>query len=188
MIYTLPTSVTVNGREYEVNSDFRCILDIFEVLSDNDLTDRERGFLALGFFYPDLNDMPPRDYDEAVKMLYWFINGGQEAVSKGKNGPRLMDWSQDYPYIIGPVNKAIGHEIRGDAYLHWWTFLSAYMDIGDCLFAQIIRIRQLIAEGKKLEKADRIWYQKNRDLVDLKETAKYTSEELEFLRSFEGGG
>ena len=44
MIYSLPESVTVCGKEYAVNSDFRCILDIIEVLNDPELTEE-------GFFY-----------------------------------------------------------------------------------------------------------------------------------------
>lgn len=79
-----------------------------------------------------------------------------------------MDWEQDFKYIVAPINRVIGTEIRELKYLHWWTFISAYYEIGDCLFAQIVRIRLLKAKGKPLDKADREWYQNNRELVDIK--------------------
>lgn len=187
MNYDLPESVTVNGTEYEINTDFRCILDIMEALSDADLSDNERAYFSLGFFYPDFSDMPMKDYQEAIKQLYWFINGGREQTQK--KSKQLMSWEQDFDYIIGPVNRIIGHEIRADKNLHWWTFLSAYMEIGECLYSNIISIRQKLSEHKKLDKAEKEWYLKNRDIVDLKnKTTAFTESELEFLKTFSGGG
>ena len=63
--------------------------------------------------------------------------------------------------------------------LHWWTFLSAYMEIGDCTFAQIVRMRSLLAKGKKLEKHDREWYRANAHLVNM--PVRLSQAEREFL-------
>lgn len=185
MIYGLPTSVEVCGTAYEINSDFRVVLDIFEVLNDPDLTDQEKGFFALGFFYPDFEDMPSEHCQEALRQCFWFINGGETEDIQEKKQPQLVDWEQDFRYIIAPVNKAVGHEIRSDAYFHWWSFLSAYMEIGDCTFAQIIKIRDAKARGKKLDKADQEWYQKNRKIVDLKQ--RYSQAENDILKMWGGG-
>ena len=96
-----------------------------------------------------------------------------------------MDWEQDFPYIIAPVNRVIGHEIRAEAYLHWWTFLSAYMEIGECTFAQIVHIRDARNRGKRLDDADREWYRRNHKLVDIK--TRYTAAEEEFMKMWGGG-
>ena len=61
--------------------------------------------------------------------------------------------------------------------MHWWTFLLAYYEIGDCTFAQIVRIRDLRARGKPLDKTDQDWYNRNRRLVDFKR--KYTEQDEE---------
>lgn len=185
MIYELPTSLEVCGTEYEIRSDFREILDILEVLNDVELKEQERGFFTLLFFYPDFESMPQEHYQDAIKQCFWFINGGEHEDQMEKNPPRLMDWEQDFPYIIAPINHVIGHEIRADAYLHWWTFLSAYMEIGECTFAQIVRIRDAKNRGKKLDASDREWYRRNRKLVDLK--TKYTSREENLLNLWGGG-
>ena len=183
MNYGLPKSLTVNGEEYAVRSDFREILDIMEILNDVQLEEGERHYLTLLFFYPDFDTMPPEDYEEALRQCYWFINGGKHEDGTGRQ-PRLMDWEQDFPYIISPVNRVIGHEIRADAYLHWWTFLAAYMEIGECTFAQIVHIRDARNRGKPLDKTDQEWYRRNRKLVDLEQ--KLTSAEEEALK-FWGG-
>ena len=66
--------------------------------------------------------------------------------------------------------------------MHWWSFLSAYNEIGDCTFAQIVRVRDHLARGKKLDKQDRERYMKNRDLVDFKN--KYTDAEQEVFKAW----
>lgn len=185
MIYGLPTSVEVCGTAYEINSDFRVVLDIFEVLNDPDLTDQEKGFFTLGFFYPDFENMPNEHCQEALRQCFWFINGGEDEDAQAKKQPQLVDWEQDFRYIIAPVNKAVGREIRADAYFHWWSFLSAYMEIGDCTFAQIVKIRDAKAQGKKLDKADQEWYRKNRKIVDMKQ--RYSQTESEILKMWGGG-
>ena len=38
----------------------------------------------------------------------------------------------------------------------------------DSVFARVLRIREKLRTGKKLEKYERTWYNKNRDLVHLK--------------------
>ena len=184
MIYDLPTSLTVCGVEYEIRSDFRVILDVMEVLNDIELTDQERGYLTLVFMYPRFENMPPEHHQEAIRWCFWFINGGRHEEQGEKKPPRLMDWEQDFSYIIAPVNRVIGHEIRADKYLHWWTFLSAYMEIGECTFAQIVHIRDQKRKGRSLDKSDQEWYLRNRDIVDLKQ--KYTSAEQELLKKWGG--
>ena len=169
MTYTLPTSVEINGKEYEVRSDFRVILDILEAINDVELDDQERAAVVLDIFYHGFEDMPSDDYEEAIAKCMWFINCGQENDA-GKKPKKLVDWQQDFPVIVAPD------------YLHWWTFIGAYQEIGDCLFAQIVGIRQKLANSKSLDKSERDFYRNNRNLVDLKQ--RYTDAEVDFIRQW----
>lgn len=170
MMYDLPTSLEIQGREYEIRSDYRAILDICMALSDNELDEQDRAGVVLEIFYPEIEEMPPDAWQEAVEKCMWFINGGED--EQEKKGPRLMDWEQDFKLIAAPINRVLGQEVRSMAYLHWWSFLSAYMEIGECTFSQVVSIRDKLAKNKKLDKSDREWYSKNRSLVDFKR--KYT--------------
>jgi hypothetical protein len=96
-----------------------------------------------------------------------------------------MDWEQDFPYLVAPVNRVVGREIRAMEYLHWWTFVAAYYEIGDCTFAQIVRIRDLLARGRTLDRTDRDWYRRNRKLVDIR--TGYSRQETEILKQWGGG-
>ena len=96
---------------------------------------------------------------------------------------RLVNWEKDFNYIVAPINRVLGKEVRAAEYMHWWTFIAAYYEIGgDCLFAQIVHIRNLLQHGKPLDKQDREWYQKNRDLVDIRE--QYTEKDDEALKEW----
>lgn len=181
--YDLPESLTVAGRDYSVRWDFRAAMDIFAALNDPDLGDQERALVCLGIFYPDWEEIPPENYGEALRQCFWFLNGGQDETRQDKKPLRLVDWEKDFPYIAAPVNRVLGKDCRGGL-LHWWTFLAAYFEIGDCTFAQIVRIRSLKAKGKRLDKSDQEWYRRNRDLVDLRQS--YTQVEHDLLKEWGG--
>lgn len=174
MNYHLPKSLDVCGAEYAIRWDFRAALDICAALSDPELDDRERALAALMIFYPDFDAMPAEHVQDALRQCFWFLNGGEEERNQ-RPQRKLMDWEQDFGLIIGPVNRVLGADVRGMEQLHWWTFLAAYMEIGDCLFAQVVAIRKKRAEGRKLSKEDRAFLRENRDLVELR--THYTAEE-----------
>lgn len=169
-MYRLPTSAEIGGKRYNIRSDYRAALDILICLTDADLAPMERTMVALDIFYPDMAAIPQEDLQKACDYMVWFLNCGDEGDNRRR--PKLMDWEQDFQYIVAPINRVVGCEVRAVDYLHWWTFISAYYEIGDCLFAQIVRIRQLKSKGKKLDKADQEFYRENRRLVDIK--IKYT--------------
>lgn len=174
--WDLPTSVEVGGREWEVRFDFRAVLDVMQVMADPELDGEERAIVALSVFYPDLEDMPQADLEEAVNRMNWFVAGGEDERPDKPRRPRVMDWEQDFPLIVAPVNRVLGYDARAVPYdaeaneggLHWWTFLAAYREVGDCTFAQVVGIRKKRLEGKRLDKSDERFYRENRALVDLR--------------------
>lgn len=185
-MYGLPTTVNIDGAEFKIRYDFRVILEIFEAMNDPELTDRERALAVLQMFYVDFEEL--EDYEEAIKKLFWFINRGNVEESTGKKQPKLVDWEQDFQYIVAPVNKVLGYESRAVDYdpqentggVHWWTFLAAYMEIGDCFFAQVVRIREKKLKNKKMDKSDKEFYQKNRDIIDIK--TRYSEAENDLVK------
>ena len=123
VIWSLPTSVDVNGTEYGIRSDYRAVLDILTALTDNELDDHLKAEAALEIFYPGFDEMPPGDYQEALNQCFRFIDRGQDRKEK-KHEPALMSWEQDFDIIIAPINRIAGCEVRALEYLHWYSFLS----------------------------------------------------------------
>lgn len=188
MMWELPVSVEIDGAQHAIRTDFRVILEIIQMLSDTDLSDADKAEGILQIFY--LHPEEIRDEKAAVIQCFRFIDGGHSDRPQ-KKSPRLVDWEQDYEYIIAPVNRVLGYEARGIVYnretneggVHWWTFLSAYMEIGgDCTFAQIVAIRDKRARGKNLEKWEREWFRRNVDIVELH--TKYTESENDLIKAW----
>lgn len=182
MNYGLPTTATVGGKEYDIRSDWRAILDIITAIEDPDLTERERAYVGLVIFYPDFENIPQSDYQEAILQLYSFIAVGatEEELKNEKKKPKLVDWEQDFQLLIGQINKVAGCEIRALDYLHWWTFISYYNEIdGESTFARVVAIRDKKARGKSLDKDERSFYNRNRSMIDLK--ARYSDKEKDVL-------
>lgn len=179
-LWELPTSVTVNGHEYPIRTDYRAVLDLLTALSDRDMTGdtpQETNYiqceLIREIMFEDPDSISTDDIVDAIKAVTNFIDMG--IGHDDKKSPRIMDWEQDATLIIPAVNRVVGREIRADKYMHWWTFLSAYMEIGECTFTHILSIRQKKATGKKLEKWEQDYIRQNKDVVLLK--AKLTEQE-----------
>lgn len=174
MSWRLPESLEVGGSIFRIRTDFRDILTIFEAFNDPDLPDFAKTEVMLRIMYPDIEKIPKEDLNEAVKKGMEFINHGID--DDGKPKPRLMDWEQDADLIIPAINKVAGiGDVRSVGYLHWWTFLGYYMEIGDGLFTQVLNIRHKRMKGKKLEKWEKEFAAENKSLINLKK--RLTEEE-----------
>lgn len=172
--YNLPSTLSVGGEERPIRTDYRVALDCFLALTDPELDNYNRMMELLECLYVD--EIATKDWEEAINQAMWYLNGGEKPT--GKKSPQLVSWTQDFNMIASPISKNIGQDIRGMEHLHWWTFLSAYMAIGDCLFAQVVAIRDKKARGKTLDKTDRDFYRRNRDIIDIKNPLTEAEENL----------
>jgi hypothetical protein len=95
-----------------------------------------------------------------------------------------MDWNKDFKQIAPPISRILGYEVRTpEKYTHWYSFLGAYMEIGECTFATIVSIRSKRAKNQKLEKWEEEYVRENPELFEIKQ--KFTKEEEEFFSLFE---
>ncbi len=165
--YELPTALEVGGVSYAIRTDWRDVLYLLGQLNDGEYEPDERPAVCLGVLYEQWESIPGQLWQEALDKAVEFLDGGLRPEN-GRGLPRLMDWEQDAGLIIPAVNRTLGTEIRAGAYMHWWTFLGAYMEIGESLFSSVLGIRRKKAKGKKLEKYEQEFYRENRALVDLR--------------------
>lgn len=174
MIGYLPQSLNIDGEEYAINSDFRVALTIFEAYNDEALSDYEKMLCCLKCLFKEI----PLNADEALKQANWFLDGGD--MPKSKKAPvKLMDWEYDQSIYFPAVNKVAGYETREAEYLHWWSFLGLFNEIGEGLYSQVMNIRSKRAKHKKLEKWEREFYNEHKELINIPE--KLTEEEQEEL-------
>lgn len=182
MIYELPLSVKIDGIPCEIRNkcDFRVVLDVIDALNDTELSEEERLQCALFIFYGE-EIKKVTNYEEAINQMFIVINCGEEEQEDDKK-PRVMDWKHDFPVLAPPISRTLGYDVRTpDRYTHWWTFIGAYMEIGECTFSNIVTIRKKRMKGIKLEKWEEEFCRENKKLVDL--PMKLSQEEQDFLES-----
>lgn len=188
MIFDLPTTLTVGGREWAIETDFRQILRVVTAFEDIDLTDADKAMVCLYNIYVDLDEMQSELYQDAFDAAVQFIDGGNTPNDNKPSGPRTMDWAQDAQLIFPAVNKAAGFEVRSVPYMHWWTFLGYFMEISGSTYATVLELRGKRAKGKKLEKHEQEYWRQNRAICEIK--PKMTAEdraEQERLKQLLGG-
>lgn len=170
-MFDIPTTVTIKGEEFGIrdDGDYRMVLDCCSTLQAIELPKKERLITAIVIFYDgfsldnvfDILDTQEK-MEEAVIKMYEFINCGNKDMGH-KSNVKLMDWEQDEQIIASAINKVANTEVRAVEYLHWWTFMGYYIAIDESVFSTVIRIRAKIEEGKKLEKHEQEFRQKNPD-------------------------
>ena len=172
MIGQLPNTLEIDDIEYKIRTDYRIALTIFEAFEDVELNEQEKATVMLNLLYEEL----PSDIEKAVQKAIWFLDGGKQ-YENVTNNKKVMDWEQDQPMIFSAINKVAGFETREREYIHWWTFLGYFNEIGEGLLTTVLNIRQKKNKGKKLEKYEQEFYRNNKEMIDLKK--KYTREEQE---------
>ncbi len=165
--YSLPVSVAVGGRELPIRTDYRAVLDVLAAMNDPALDDRARAYVTLRIIFP--GEVPPKLTGEAIAAACRFIDGGAPACSGTARGAgiRLFDWEADASLIIPAVNRVAHTEIRALPYLHWWTFLSYFFEIGESLFSSVLRVRYKRAHGLRLDPVESEFYRRNRAVCDM---------------------
>ena len=163
MIGALPKSLKIGEKEWEIRSDYRNILRIFEALEDENLKDTEKLYITLDRMFVDFKNMSQKDYEEAYIKASKFMEGHERQDEK--TNPKLINWEKDEHMIFPAINAVAGCEVRAVEYMHWWTFLGYFESVdNESLWSFVLSIRQKRAKGKKLEKHEQEFFKKNQAL------------------------
>lgn len=184
MIGALPEALTVGGTEYPIRTDYRNVLQVFEAFQDPELTQEEKWIVAIyllfeGFSCDDVLEAAQDGFDlgEAMKQISWFISAGQP--EKQVLEQPTYNWKQDEQMIFSSINKVAGRETRELEYLHWWTFLGYFNEVGEGTFSFIVGIRNKLNKGKKLEKHEKEFLSHNKEIVLMKKPLTKEEQEQE---------
>lgn len=161
-LWALPREAVLGGKPYPHKTDYRQILKLMSLLSDEGKHPRLRWLTALAYFYE--TPIPPALEGEAMAYLSDFLTCGEA----GAPGPKLLDWQIDAPEIIADINAVAGQEVRSLPYLHWWSFLSFFHGIGEGRLSRLVAIRDKLSRGKKLETYEQEYYRAHKEKVRLR--------------------
>ena len=147
----LPDSVTVNGKKYRVDLDFRNVLRMMETLDRQDILAAPREYLALKCVMkrPPTNTGPVL---EALKNLLF------PPVKRKKDAQKMTDFAQDADLIRAAFLQSYGINLWRDR-LHWLEFTALLSCIPEgSRYSEVIGIRaRPIPEPTKYNAKERQW-------------------------------
>lgn len=174
MFFDLPTTLEVGGKSWDIRTDYRDVLTVITAFDDVELKANEKAYVCLQAIYKDFDEMPERLYQEAFDAAIKFIE--RDEGDKGKNNrKKVVDWEQDANLLFPAVNRVAGVEVRTVEYMHWWTFMGYFMEIGEGVYSTVLSLRSKKNSGKKLEKWEQEWWTKNIGICKIRN--RYTEQE-----------
>lgn len=184
MNWDLPYQINIDGCTYPIRNkcDYRVVLDVQKALQDERMSKVEKIYCALHIFYGEywkkIKDLQ-KATDEMIKILNY---GKTPKTNSMSNNQPIMDWEFDFNKIAPAVSRVLGYDVRTpNKFTHWYTFLGAYMEIGqDSTFSYFIHLRKQKQKGKLTKEEREFW---NEHKEELEIPMILTEEEKEFLNS-----
>lgn len=184
LIDKFPTKALIDGKVYELNTDFRNCLKIILAFEDDELLDFEKAEIMLRNLY---GENIPKNTDEAIRKAIYFLDCGEEDEEKKvgtSNSTRLYSFTKDAKYIYSAIKQTHGIDLESIEYLHWWKFVYLFLDLNpECFFCKIIDLRNKKKKGK-LSKEEKRLYIQLYDILELNNKPKFTEEEQKEIDEF----
>lgn len=158
----LPDSVMVNGKKVRLNLDFRNVIRMVDIMSEDGLTHEAREYLALKC----ICKRPKKGMMKPVRELL-FPGAGSD------NGERITDFEQDADLIRAAFLQEYGINLFRD-HLHWFEFscLLSCIPSGN-KYSEILQIRaKPIPAASKWNAEERTWLMKAKSEFGIKQTEK----------------
>lgn len=180
-----PTKALIDGKVYELNTDFRSCLKIILAFEDEELFDDEKIEIMLLNLY---GDNIPDNIEEAIRKALYFLDCGEtedeNKVGNRKNATRLYSFTKDAKYIYSAIKQTHGIDLENIEYLHWWKFVYLFLDLNpECFFCKMVDLRNRKKKGK-LNKEERRIYIQLYDILELDNKPQLTEEEQKKVDKF----
>lgn len=183
----LPVSLRVKGREYQIQTDFRKVLDYEEHVKP-DAEDRDI-ILAVFEMYKRNTEILKADiFPEAMEKLNWFISCGEEQKKRpsnavlGINRNRPFDFKVDGGLIYSAFVQTYEMDLYEVEYMHWWKFNALLADISkDCRFSKVMEYRTIDLKNKNLSKDQKKLYSALQSYYKIAESK--SQEEKDFVKA-----
>ncbi len=142
-----PDLITVNGVDYEINTDYRYALACFECINDIGISDYERAYGVIGLLYKE----EPDDISEALRLAVKYLQCGREPKPSAEKAD--MDFEYDMHYIRSSFRSDYSIDLsRTD--MHWWEFCELLQGLSDdCALNRVRDLRNYDLSKVKDSKA-----------------------------------
>lgn len=141
----LPTSIEVDGKSWELNTNFRIWISFDSIL-------RKRSVCAYFVFKGyDQPDFKPPSGDWASKAVEFLECRDELPRPTARGRARLVDYVQDGTYIVSAFQQAYGIDLTNPVlYLHWHRFVALFRGLPEgTMMSRIMGYRGWVKDERK---------------------------------------
>lgn len=177
---TPPDTITVDGVEYQVETDFRFWVK-FQGILLSDKTDEQRANEICKMMY-DIG--LPLCEGTLKAMLQFYIGASTDNTDNGENEKNIQsyDFEKDSEFIFSAFLDSYGIDLTTER-LHWWRFKALFKSLPeDCQMCKIMVYRTI--DIKKVPKEQRSFYSRMKQRYSLKPGSEYKTKEqmIEYVK------
>lgn len=182
LIDLLPSSVKIDGTEYEINSDFRTSVLFSLLMEDDSLNEEQKVLQTVNLYYPVI----PNNIGKAIEQIKWFYSCGKSDKPIGNkkrktNSKKVFDFEVDANYIYSAFMSQYNIDLQDIGQLHWWKFKALLEGLKeDNKLSKIIEYRSMDLSKIK-DKEQRKFYKDMQKQYSLK---KESEEDLKLLEEW----
>lgn len=157
----LPESITVDGLEVPLNTDFRAVLR-YDRLIQEDPGTGENIIPAFQEIFPEIP--ATSSIKELLEALGDFVSGGERNESEhrpskkvlGVNSNKAMDFYIDDRRIWTAFYRTYRIDLRTIEYLHWWDFLELLEELPeDVRLEKVIHYRTVDTKSSRVGREEK---------------------------------
>lgn len=136
-----PKYVEVDGKRYEINTDFRVAIKCNEIATDNSIGDYERALAIIYTLFGEEGINTPKYYEKLLELSKKYLLCGDKQLDTTDEPD--MDYVEDMDYIEASFMSDY-HIDLSETQMHWWKFNNlinglSNSELGDCCVLNRIR-------------------------------------------------
>lgn len=125
----LPTTVTVDGEEYPIDTNFRTGIQFEMLISDRSVPKDERAYIALRLYFGE--NIPSNIVGAAEAMADFYRCGNKPEDRRHmyigrRRWDKIYDFDADSALFYAAYLAQYGVDLNEIDYLHWWKFMAMF--------------------------------------------------------------
>lgn len=173
-----PTKMEVNGKVYDIDTDYKTALACFEAINDTEIKDIERAIAVVTLLLG--KDVPIEDIKDALTKCAIYLRCGKEENPDIKDID--MDYFQDEVAIKTSIRQCYHFDLNKEKHVHWWEYNELIEGLTEETLLSKIREIRTYDLSQETDRKRRDQIRKAKEFYALKKTEiKLTKEQEESM-------
>lgn len=182
-----PKYVKIDGKKYNINTDFRIGIKCDEIARDENIPDEERALAIIYLLFGDEGLEDVYNHEELKILALKYLCCGKEVENNKEEED--MSFTQDYDYIEASFMSDYGINLEDG--MHWWKFINLLNGLSNsefgncCVLSKIRNLRNFdTKEIKDLTKRQEVEKTKEKFALKKKPKKEFTEEQIKNMNNF----